>query len=73
MGFPRHSNGLEEALEELGITIGSALLRTSAERAAGAALWAGQRYVHLCAFARQGNGGGVFSTRVARPALRRQS
>jgi hypothetical protein len=48
-------------------------VRLTGDSVSGAALWAGQRYVHLCAFARQGNGGGGFSTRMVRPALRRQS
>lgn len=39
----------------------------------GAALWAEERYVHLCAFAVNGKGGETgFHTRMSRPALRRQ-
>ena len=47
-------------------------VRVSGSAVSGAALWAG-RYVHICAFARQAGAGGSFSTRMARPAARRDS
>lgn len=47
-------------------------VRLTGEGVSGAALWAEQRYVHLCAFTTSGTSGpGGFHTRISRPARRR--
>ncbi len=47
-------------------------LRLTGDAISGAALWAEERYVHLCAFkADAGNGPAGFQTRISRPATRR--
>jgi hypothetical protein len=49
-------------------------VRLTGESISGAALWSGQRYVHLCAFTTNGTGGpGGFRTSISRPAARRRA
>jgi hypothetical protein len=47
-------------------------IRLTGEGVSGAALWAEQRYIHLCAFTTNGTGGPAGpQTRISRPAHRR--
>jgi hypothetical protein len=47
-------------------------VRLTREGISGAALWAKERYIHLCAFTTNGTGGpGGFRTSISRPARRR--
>jgi len=47
-------------------------VRLTGQGISGAALWAEERYVHLCAFTVNGNGGSrQFHTRISRPTRRR--
>lgn len=47
-------------------------VRLTGEGVSGAALWGEQRYIHLCAFTKNGTSGpGGFRTSISRPARRR--
>jgi len=49
-------------------------LRFSSKEVCGAALWAQERYLHLCAFTNTATNaeGSMFSTRISRPSDRRR-
>jgi hypothetical protein len=66
-----HSVGKAETLVRPAVGIGEEI-RLTGQGLAGAALWAECRYVHLCAFATNGNGASAgFHTRMSRPTRRR--
>jgi hypothetical protein len=47
-------------------------IRIETREVCGAALWAKERYVHICAFSRSGKEkASGFQTRISRPSLRR--
>ncbi len=64
--------GKAECLVRPAVGIGEDV-RLSGQGISGAALWSEERYVHLCAFTVNGNGGPrQFRTRISRPTRRRR-
>ena len=66
-----HRIGKAKRLIRPAVGIGEEV-RLTGEGIAGAALWAEQRYIHMCAFTAHGDGAPAgFHTRMSRPAHRR--
>ncbi len=64
--------GEAECFAQPGVGLGKDV-RIKGRGVSGAALWADERYVHLCAFPADGNGGeSAFRTRLSRPRARQR-